>query len=54
MNISALNLSPSQTRCVLFVLPVALFSAYIAWIIVPEIIRVVVPAVVDAVFDLFK
>jgi len=29
--------------------PFGLFAAYIAYLVVPEIVRVVVPAVVDAV-----
>jgi hypothetical protein len=54
MQFTNLNISPSQTIFLLCVLPVALFAAYISWLIVPEILRVVVPEVVQAVTDLFS
>jgi hypothetical protein len=30
-------------------LPIAAFAVYIAWLVVPEVLRVVVPAVVESV-----
>jgi hypothetical protein len=32
-----------------FGLPIGAFAAYIAWLVVPEVLRVVVPAVVQTV-----
>ena len=49
-----MNLASRHIVLALFVMPVAVFAAYISWLIVPEIVRVVVPEVVGAVFDLFK
>ena len=40
---------PTAIAIAAVVLPFALFGAYIAYLIVPEILRVVVPAVVQSV-----
>jgi hypothetical protein len=32
-----------------FGLPIGAFAAYVAWLVVPEVLRVVVPAVVQTV-----
>ncbi len=44
------NETSSLRRFVLLAsLPIAVLSGYVAWIVVPEVLRVVVPAVVEAV-----
>ena len=51
---NAMNISPTHLVWALVAAPVVVFALYISWLIVPEIVRVVVPEVVHAVFDIFK
>ncbi len=41
--------SPSSWIVILLCLPVACLGAYVAYLVVPEVVRVVVPAVVENV-----
>jgi len=41
--------SPKWIVAFLASLPIAAFAIYIAWLVVPEVVRVVVPAVVESV-----
>jgi hypothetical protein len=47
--------NPIQLRHIIIVLaaaPILVFASYIAWLVVPEVVRDVVPAVVRAVNSL--
>jgi len=41
--------SPQWKVAILLALPAMAFAAYVAWLVVPEVLRVVVPAVVETV-----
>jgi hypothetical protein len=40
--------SPTKKLILVASLPVGLFAAYVAWLVVPEVVRVVVPEVVKS------
>ena len=47
-----MNENPNRSRTIAICaasLPVGLFAAYVAYLVVPEVVRVVVPAVVEKV-----
>ena len=50
----AMNIASRNIVLTLVAVPVALFAIYISWLIVPMIVREVVPEVVGAVLDMFK
>ena len=43
------NLELRHMMWILIVAPVVAFAAYVSWLVVPEVVRIVVPAVVRAV-----
>jgi hypothetical protein len=46
---NAIHTRPGYLAAVLLTAPVALFAAYVAWLVVPAVVGEVVPAVVRAV-----